>query len=138
MATEKAGHGVLTESNGAVDFTTDLGERPEPTARGFGRSSAILGASTLVAQHDLSDENQSTPQTPLFSQRDGPASTLSTAPAAATDEAQWEGLERRKRQRREAVLNTETLRIQNKIAYAYGLLRNGHAQRTISRESKNE
>ena len=37
MATENAGHGVLTESNGAVDFNTDLGERPEPTARGFGR-----------------------------------------------------------------------------------------------------
>ena len=46
MATENAGHSVLTESNGAVDFTTDLGERQEPTARGFGRPSAILGANT--------------------------------------------------------------------------------------------
>ena len=93
MATENAGHSVLTESNGAIDFTTDLRERPEPDTRGFGRSSPSLGANTLVAHDDLSDENQSTPQTPLFSQRYGPASTLSTAPAAATDEAQWEGLE---------------------------------------------
>ena len=37
------------------------------------------------------------------------------------------GLEKRPR------INTETLRIQNKIAYAYELLRNAHSQRTISR-----
>ena len=81
MATENAGHGVLIESNGAVDFSTDLGERPEPTARGFGRSSAILGANTLVAHDDLSDGLNCAPQSPLFSQCDGPAPTSATATA---------------------------------------------------------
>ena len=46
MEQENAGWSDLTESNWAEAFTADLGERPEPTARGFGVSSPSLGAST--------------------------------------------------------------------------------------------
>ena len=73
MAAENAGQGVLTESNGAEAFTADLGERQEPTARGFGLSGSILSSRTLVAQHDLFDGLNCAQQSPLFSQRDGPA-----------------------------------------------------------------
>ena len=87
MEQENAGWSDLTESNGALDFTSDLRERPEPTARGFGRPSAILGANTLVAHDDLSDGLNCAPQSPLFSQRDGPAPTSSTVTAEDIDGA---------------------------------------------------
>ena len=35
MEQEDAGWSDLTESNGALDFTSDLRERPEPTALDF-------------------------------------------------------------------------------------------------------
>ena len=46
MEQEDAGWSDLTESNGALDCTSDLRERPEPTALDFGVSSPSLGATS--------------------------------------------------------------------------------------------
>ena len=101
MEQEDAGWSDLTESNGALDFTSDLRERPEPTALDISVSSPSIGANTLVAQHDLSGGINCAQQSPLFSQRDGPVPTSSTATVEDIDGARSEAEKTRKRQRRE-------------------------------------